>query len=410
MKAGILPRAENSLLSYIEQLEAFVGHVDKVVNLNQSQGKELEQKTAELSLLEKELYIVKANLESTQNRSISFEQALSDKIKDLIENNERLAELESELHWTKTSHQDSLDQLQGQYDSAKKQNDKIDRVKTWEYTDLAFQKEVLEKEVSELKVELEEIQKKNSSNSHRLNLTQKELETIQAEYIMVKDKYLKFVGEHQAEVRTYQLEIEDLNFKLTQAKKATFTRHDSIDLSLEDNGLDSDFLGAVVEDLENGDRYSHNSDGSRNRKPSDTMFAKKELTKANRKSILITLQNTTIEKSTQNESPAGSKSAENSHQAIVAELRSVIESHQKSLVEKDLEIEELRLSVSAANVKLSSALNDFTEEVYMRDKLISTLKSQIRSMQSQANDRAKVKAPENNDASIMDDLLNKYFK
>lgn len=85
------------------------------------------------------------------------------------------------------------------------------------------------------------------------------------------------------------------------------------------------------------------------------------------------------------------------------------------IIEKNLEIEELRLQVANSNSKLTEVLNEFTDEVLTRDRTISHLKFQLREANNRyAQSNVKMTSaqfvPEESQPGLVDNFLSKYFK
>jgi chromosome segregation ATPase len=414
MKAGIIVLNERNLANDLDHLEQFVEHVDKTMNLSESKSKEFEQKRVQLGLLEQETAELRAKLESVTHRCTSSESELSVTFQELRDANDRINSLEIELNSLKVSSKETIDHFEGLYRDAIKKTEQSSHYRSMQNNALEQHRDALEKELTGVKEELETIIKSSSGVSHKLTLTDHELTNIKAEYQILKDKYLRITGDHQDEMRGYQLEIEDLNHKLIEAKSSKMVRQDSIDLTAEDNnGLDQDFiaeaLGVIADQL---DDFSQGSTGSRTYNArADKPFMRKDRRYSKQENSITAGQHSTMEQS-HIASSGEVKSAVDS--SMINHLKSNIENLKKEIVEKDLELEELRLRMNNSNEKLTVVMNEFTDEILRRDKTIISLKSQLRKISLEVNPPntsqvAPVQQP-TNEVGIMDSLLSKYFK
>lgn len=383
MRAGLIDKKERSLLPDLELLEGFVDHLIKSQGKASTIGGDLQLKNAQVEALEKECAILKTTCESLTQRCSSLNFDLTAVTEDCKYYKEKTEELELELERTRSNSTDTADHFHSLYNTAVKENMNFAKRNSQEISEITAMKDLLEREVANLKLELEENIATNSSNIIKLTMTEGELNSLKAEYSMLKEKYLKLNQDHHSEVKAYQAEIEDLNFKLIDAKKA-MKRQDSLNLSEEDHGLDEKILGDnfltdafPVEDI---DRYSQSSTGSRPYKTQvDQAFMKKDKRYAKRNSLVTSNQNTTINNSIP--SIIQQQPPEIDKEAILA-LKTTIDTLKKENFQKDLEVEELKIQLTNSKIQLSEVFNEFTDEIMARDKTIATLKRDLRASQA----------------------------
>ena len=385
MRAGFLIKKDRNLLADLELIEGFIDHIDKSHTKGESNGRELQTKRVELEQLDKECTILRSTCDNLTQRCSAMHSELNAVTEDLKYYKAKCEELELDLERTRTNSTDTVDHFHSLYNTAVKENMNFAKKNSQEVIGLTAQRDQLEREVANLKLELEETISSHSSNGLKLSLAEGELVTLRAEYSMLKEKYFNLNQEHTSEVKAYQAEIEDLNFKLIDAKKS-MRRQDSLNLSEEDHGLDEKILGenflAVSfpgEDLDR-DRYSQSSTGSRPCKVKvDQAFIKKDRRYSKRNSLVSANQNTTINNSIpsiiQQKPPEVDKE-------IIDALRATIDSLKKDVFTKEFEIEELRLQVSNSQGQLSEIMNEFTDEIISKDKTIALLKRSLRAMQT----------------------------
>lgn len=383
MRSGFLIKKERNLLADLELIEGYIEHIDKTYTKGESNGKELQTKKTELEQLDKECTILRSTCENLTHRCSAMHSELNSVSEDLKYYKAKSEELEHELERTRSNSTDTVEHFHTLYNSAVKENMNFAKKNSQEVIGLTAQRDQLEREVANLKLELEETISSSSSSGLKLSLAEGELITLRAEYSMLKEKYFNLNQEHGLEVKAYQAEIEDLNFKLIDAKKS-MRRQDSLNLSEEDHGLDEKILGenflAEAFPGEDLDRYSQSSTGSRPCKVKvDQAFIKKDRRYSKRNSLVSANQNTTINNSIpsiiQQRPPEVDKE-------VLASLRATIDSLKKDVFAKEYEIEELRLQVANSQGQLSEIMNEFTDEIISRDKTIALLKRDLRAKQA----------------------------
>lgn len=382
MRGGFLIKKDRNLITDIELLENFIDYMDKQLGNNDFKTKELQSKKEELEMLEKECNLLRSSCDSLTQKCSSMYSDLSAMKEDLRHYKELSEELQDELDRTKSHSTDTVDHFHSLYNTAVKENMHFAKKNSLEVSSLQSQKDQLEREVANLKLEMEETLAISASNGQKLSLAESELTTLRAEYGMLKEKYFRLNEEHSSEVKAYQAEIEELNYKLIDAKKH-LKKQDSLNLSAEDHGLDDKILGENFLAVGFGgdlDRYSQSSTGSRAYKIEvDQAFIKKEKRYSKRNSLVSANQNTTINNSipsiVQQKLPEFDKE-------VVTALKATIETLKKDIFSKDLEIEELKLRVSTSQGQLSEIINEFTDEILSRDKTVAALKRDIRAMQA----------------------------
>ena len=203
LRAGVIVDCDRDIIRDLECIEQFIEIVDKIVILTDSKAKELDQKSMQVKILEKEVEEFRFNYEKVSIRGTSAEDELRIISHELLEAIDKINGLEAELNMTKSNNQDTVDHLQSLYNEAIQKKQKCERINSVELTDLVYQKNTLESDLSGAKEELELLLKSSSSTSHKLNVSTHELSTIRAEYVMIKDKYLRLTIDHQSEVRAY---------------------------------------------------------------------------------------------------------------------------------------------------------------------------------------------------------------
>ena len=382
MRTGLLVKKDRGLVADLELIEGFVEITDKSQTESQERNKEMMLRKEELEMLQKESMQLRSNNESLTQRCSSMYRELTAALEDCKIYKARCEELDQELDRMRLHSSDTVEHFQTLYNSAIKDNMNSTKKNSIEMIALTNERDQLQREVANLKLELEETIATYSSNGLRISLAEGELNVLRTEYSTLKDKFLRLNEEHSDEVRAYQAEIEDLNYKLIEANK-TMKRQDSLNLSVEEHGLDERIFGVNFltdgfghEDLE---RYSQNSTGSRtcNIQVAHAVV-KQEKRYSKRNSLVSANQNTTINNSvpsiTQQKPPEVDKE-------IVASLKASIETFKKTVFAKDLEIEELKMQVSTSKSQLSEIINEFTDEILGRDKTIATLRRELRARQ-----------------------------
>lgn len=390
MRAGILIKKDRNLLADLELIEGFIDHIDKTQSTSDLKHKDAENKKEEFERLVKECSLLRSNCESLTQRCSSMHHELSVTSDQLRDFKQKATELEQELERTKSHSTDTIEHFHSLYNTAVKESMTTAKRTSLELSSMTALKDQLEREASNLRLELEENLAAGAATSTRINLVDKELATLKAEYNMVKEKYLKLNDEHSEEIKAYQAEIEELNFKLIEAKKS-MKRQDSLNLSVDDHGLDDQILGENFlaegfggEDL---DRYSQSSTGSRPCKVQvDHAFIKKDKRYSKRNSLVSANQNTTVYNSMpsiiQQRPPEIDKEIVAALKATIEAFKKETDSLKKEVFAKDLEIEELKLLASSSQCQLSEIMNEFTDEILSRDKTIAVIKRELRAAQS----------------------------
>ena len=384
MKVGIIVKKHNNIIEDLEMLTRFVESVDKSQSENNSKSKAYELRNAQYENLEKEYNIARANQEILTQKCGSMDSEIISMIDELKLNKTKIEELEEELDRTKSLSFDSVEHFQTLYDSAIKEKNNFAKRNSVELTGLTTANVGLERELENLKSQLDSILSTNLSNEQKIKLSENQLSVIKGEYTKLKDKYMKQCEEHNAEIVSYQSEIEELKYKLIESKK-TMRRQDSVTLSIGDNGLedrimmDNNLLADAfkTDDIE---RFSKSSTGSRACNVDiDNKFVKKENSFAKRHSVVSINQNTTESIrlpgfSNQNVTEVDKE--------VMASLKAALEASKKNNFGKDLEIEELKMKVTSAHCQLSDIMNEFTDEILIRDKQILSLRRELKAVQS----------------------------
>lgn len=265
------------------------------------------------------------------------------------------------------------------------------------------EREQLKKEISDLKLENVEKDKKVEMHKNDLKNITKDLDKIKAEHYVSTKKLQTIEMEHKVELKAYQDEIEALQIKLRDAQKKI---NDLDNNSLTDERLD--LSGNLLEDFSNNmEKLSDHSGGirPRNHSISNKLMGAFSVSRERRKSIVnsipsagaggaqnalavdLKVRELTDKIAELNQAVEDTKlqlsqvkDELNETQAKLREETMKCEIMKKKIEMKDSELEDFRVKFLTENEKYTTAMNDVNEELAQREEQIYALKKRIKNL------------------------------
>jgi chromosome segregation ATPase len=297
---------------------------------------------------------------------------------------------------------------------------------------LLLEKEAIQQEKADLKLEIAEKTQKVEDLKAELKLCHGQLEKLKVEHGLLLRKLETIEETHKAEVKSYQDEIDTLNFKIKVAEKKLADFGDN--MSSDHEAFEGDTLEEIG-GLGNLERMSQGSVG-RNRRQS-AIFNSDNLGGQKRGSIFgfsnggQDLKSPILDVESSQKLTELQKSLDDSRAHVkklnedIDDLTSKLKEEQKRLeiskkkIEaKDSELEFLRVKILNDNENFTNTMNELTEELQTKDSQIVSLRKQYKNLvlrgdgqttaAASANQGAHSKAPEE-EKGMMDTWVG-YFK
>ena len=259
-----------------------------------------------------------------------------------------------------------------------------------------MEKEAIQQERADLKLEIAEKTQRIEDLKSDLKACQGQLEKLKAEHILILRRLETIEDTHKAEIKSYQDEIDTLNFKIKATEKKLADVGDN--MSSEHDAFEGDTLEEIGGlGLANLDRMSQGSMGRGRRQSaifnSDNMGGQKRGSIFGLSNGGLDLKSQTTDVETTHRISELQKHLDESRAHVkklneeIDELSSKLKEEQKRLeiskkkIEaKDGELEFLRVKILRDNENFTTTMNELTEELQTKDDQIVSLRKQYKNL------------------------------
>lgn len=265
-----------------------------------------------------------------------------------------------------------------------------------------LEKEAIQQERADLKLEIAEMTQKIEDLKIELKSCHNQLEKLKAEHTILLRKLETIEDTHKGEIKSYQEEIDSLNFKIKATEKKLAEVGDNLS---SDNEA---FEGDTLEEIGGLGNLERMSQGSLNRgRRQSAIFNSDNMGGQKRGSIFglshggLDLKSQTTDVEAQHKISELHKHLEESRAHVkklneeIDELTSKIKEEQKRLeiskkkIEaKDSELEFLRSKILQDNENFTNTMNELTEELQTKDEQIISLRKQYKNLSLRGDPKA----------------------